>query len=68
MKKEDLLFTVKNCDAQSFAQDILGRELTEEELSDVKRYLKWAFEDWGTVLHNAIKEIAEPVEEFEDNA
>jgi hypothetical protein len=67
MKNNDLLFAIKKSDAQFFAKDKIKRKLTDDELNSIKIYLKWAFEDWGIILHEAIDEIAEPDEDLEED-
>jgi len=56
MENRSLLeITVK--DVQWSAKYRLGRELTNEEINDVERYLRIAFEDWGNVLGEFIERM-----------
>ena len=51
------LFQITVEDTQFSAKHRIGRELSMEELKDVEKYLKNAFEDWGHILRDAVLKI-----------
>jgi len=48
------LFEITTEDAQFSAKHRIGRELSEDEVNDIQRYLRIAFEDWGDIMKNAV--------------
>ncbi len=53
------LFVLTYEDAQLAAKDLIGRDLTEEELRDVKKGMEWGLEDWPEAMHSAILNAAD---------
>lgn len=53
------LFVLTYEDAQLAAKDLIGRELTEEELRDVKKGMEWGLGDWPEAMHSAILNAAD---------
>ena len=54
MKRNQRLFEITIEDAQFSAKYRIGRELSNDELNEVRRYLQKSFEDWGHILKNAV--------------
>lgn len=57
MSKKMTLFEITAEDAQFSAKFRIGRKLTDDELKSVSSYLRYAFDDWGIVLKEAILKI-----------
>lgn len=53
------LFVLTYEDAQMAAKDLIGRELKEEELREVRKGIEWGLEDWPEVMRTAILEVAD---------
>lgn len=51
----NILFKITKEDAQFSAEHRIGRKLTKEELNQVERYMRYAFEDWGNILGQIIE-------------
>lgn len=56
---EDALFVLTKEDAQFMARDMIGRELSSEELRYVKKGLEYGLWDWADVITISIKEAIE---------
>ena len=52
------LFVLIYEDAQFTAKDIIGRELTEEELSNIRKGIEWGLECWPDVMRTAVRNVA----------
>lgn len=57
----DALFVLTEEDAQIIAREVVGRELSSEELRYVKKGLEYGFDDWAEVMTIAIKRAIEAV-------
>lgn len=53
-KRKNVLFAVTRSDAQEVARDLLGRELTDDEIPTVKELLERGLEGWFHLLEDAI--------------
>jgi len=52
------LFVLMEEDAQIMARDLIGRELTPEEMRDVKKGVENGLDDWSIVMSTAIRYAA----------
>lgn len=48
------LFMLTFEDAQFAAKDLIGRELTMEELQEVRKGIEWGMDSWPDVMRTAI--------------
>lgn len=48
------LFVLTYEDAQLAAKDLIGRELTDKELRDVRKGIERGLEDWPEVMRSAV--------------
>ncbi|NOX64486.1 MAG: hypothetical protein GXO85_01495 [Chlorobi bacterium] len=55
--EERILFKITDDDAQFSATHRIGRKLSNEELNQVERYLRYALEDWGNLLGTIIEKF-----------
>lgn len=53
------LFVLTYEDAQMAAKDLIGRDLTEEELCEVRKGMEWGLEDWPEAMRSAILNAAD---------
>jgi len=60
------LFILTFEDAQLSAIDLIGRNLTEEELRGVRKGIEWGLGDWSEVMHSAILNAADTKDEDDD--
>jgi hypothetical protein len=56
LDKDYLIFSIAVEDVQKIAMDKLGRELTVEELDDVKKGVEYGLVIWDEVVRYAINE------------
>lgn len=49
-------FSLQQNEVQDFAQEIIGRELTEAEYQRTKKMFEFGIENWGNILKIAIEE------------
>lgn len=61
------LFVLTFEDAQLAAKDLVGRELRDEELRDVRKGIEWGLEEWPEVMRTAILEAADEEEDDDDD-
>jgi hypothetical protein len=57
-KKPEPLFTLTEEDAQIAANDMIGRELTPEEMRIVKKGVENGLDDWSIVMATAVRYAA----------
>lgn len=51
----DILFVLTKDDAQVMAKELVGRELTDDEIDTVKQLMEWELEGWQYTLEDAIR-------------
>jgi hypothetical protein len=52
------LFILTEEDAQIMAEDVIGRELTSEEMRGVKKGVESGLDDWSIVMSAAVRYAA----------
>jgi len=58
--RDRLLFGLTESDAQTMANDLIGRSLTDDEMARVKKGLNAGLDGWRQIMAEIIEAVKEP--------
>lgn len=57
LEEDEIIYAITIADIQEIANNILGRDLTFDEMYRVRKGVEWGFFDWDVVVKAAIENL-----------